>query len=69
MTAAVRQAEVEAKDERKSDSVYLNLSLSLNLLRAGGIFQHPATVELLGCVGSTGTEWEAVPLSLGTIRR
>ena len=65
----MRQAEVEAKDERKSDSVYLNLSLSLNLLRAGGIFQHPATFAVLGCADWMGTEWEAVPLSLGTIRR
>ena len=36
-----KQAEVEV--ERRSDSLYLNLSLNLNLLRAGGLFQHPAS--------------------------
>ena len=31
-----KQAEIEV--ERRSDSLYLNLSLNLNLLRAGGLF-------------------------------
>jgi hypothetical protein len=41
----VKQAEVEVKveDKRRSDSLYLNLGLSLNLLRTGGFFQHPDT--------------------------
>jgi len=35
------QAEVEVKVERRSDSLYFNLNLCLNLLCAGGLFLHP----------------------------
>jgi hypothetical protein len=36
----MQQAKVEV--ERGSDSFNLSLDLSLNLQKAGGIFQHPA---------------------------
>ena len=39
------QAAAEVKVEGRSDSLYLNLSLSLNLLRVGGFFQHPAKLQ------------------------
>jgi hypothetical protein len=39
----VKQDEVEVKVERRLDFLYLNLSLNLNLLRAGGLFQYPAS--------------------------
>lgn len=39
--AASEVAEVEVKVEQRSDSHYLSLILSLNLLRAGRLFQHP----------------------------
>ena len=40
-----RQTEVEVKVERRSDFLYLSLSLNLNLLRAGGFFPHPFVVN------------------------
>ena len=46
MAAVLRKVEAEVKVERRSGALYLNLSLNLNLLRAGGIFQHPARPEL-----------------------
>jgi hypothetical protein len=44
----VKWDEVEVKVERRSGSLYLNLSLNLNLLRAGGLFRQPAR-EKTGC--------------------
>jgi len=38
----VKQAEVEVQVERGSDSFFLSLDLSLNLLKAGRQFQPPA---------------------------
>ena len=38
-----KQAEVEIKVERRSDSLHLSLNLNLNLLRAGGLFQQPVS--------------------------
>ena len=39
----MKQDEVEVKVERRLDFLYLNLSLNLNLLRAGELFQPPAS--------------------------
>ena len=39
----VKQAEVEIKVERRSDSLCLDLSLNLNLHRSGGLFQQPVS--------------------------
>jgi len=41
----VKQAAVEVKVERRSDFLDLNLTLSLNLQGAGGLFQHPAATN------------------------